>query len=72
MKSLSAARWLANNYKYGQQLLRLGKQHLSDNQRGTHTLRGTLPTTKSQAELVQGFRNTLKRLTRVANVKSDG
>jgi hypothetical protein len=34
--------------------------HLSDHQRGIHNLRGTLPTTSSQAELLQGLRNTLK------------
>jgi len=48
------------NYMYGQQLLKLGKRNLADHQRGTHTLRGKLPTTSSQAELVQGFRTTPK------------
>jgi hypothetical protein len=34
----------------GKQLIQLGKQHLSDYQRGTHALRGTLPATSSHAD----------------------
>ena len=48
MKNVLSTHYI--NYMNGKQLLQLGKQHLSDHQRGTHPLRGTLPATSSQAD----------------------